>query len=194
MPSLAVDRFDRALGGNMIGGDPQTYHPALWSFLVERFSIASVLDVGCGEGHCVAWFKGLGISALGFDALRSNIERAVTPIAFHDLRSGPFLRSADLVYCCELVEHVEARFLPHLLRTLANGRVIAMTHALPGQTGYHHVNCQLPAYWIEKLAGLGYEFLAPETEEAKERIKAANGWSYFLSSGLIFERHPAHSP
>lgn len=188
MPNLAIDRYDRAMGGNVIGGDPHTYHPALWSFLVKRFAVGSVLDVGCGEGHCVQYFAGLGIPALGFDGLRANIERAVTPIAFHDLRWGPFTRAVDLVHCCEVVEHIEARYLPHLLRTLANGRVIAMSHAHPGQSGYHHVNCQPAAYWIERLKALGYEFLAEETEIGKSCIIATGAWSYFVASGLIFRR------
>jgi SAM-dependent methyltransferase len=188
MGSIAKDPNDPALGGNMIGGDPNTFHPALWSYLVERFEVESMLDVGCGEGHCVQHFAGLGIRAFGFDGLRRNIERAVVPIAFHDLRSGPFRIPVDLVHCCEVVEHIEERYVPNLLDTLANGRVIAMTHAIPGQGGYHHVNCQPPSYWIEKLEGRGYQCLSEETTEAKSRIAATGTWTYFMRSGLIFAR------
>ena len=76
----------------------------------------------------------------------------------------------------------------NVVRTLANGRVIAMTHAVPGQGGYHHVNCQPSAYWIEKLEAIGYKFLPEETEEAKIRIAESGAWSYFIRSGLILER------
>jgi SAM-dependent methyltransferase len=188
MPEYAKDPDDPALGGNVIGGDPQTYHPALWSYLVERFSVESMLDVGCGEGHCLRFFSGLGVRAFGFDALKRNVQQAVAPIELHDLRRGPFIMAVDLVHCCEVVEHIEERFLPFLLRTLANGRVIAMTHALPGQGGHHHVNCQLSSYWIEKLEGCGYAFLERETDQGKAIIKANGAWTYFVSSGLIFER------
>jgi len=191
MTWLATDPNDPALGGNVIGGDPNTFHPALWSYVIERFEIKSVLDVGCGEGHCVQYFKSLGIHACGFDGLKSNIKRAVVPIAWHDLRRGPFIDPVDLVHCCELVEHVEERFLSNLLRTLANGRVIVMTHALPGQTGYHHVNCQPSHYWIEKIESFGYRFLDQETEEGKTRITASGTWTYFVQSGLILERQPS---
>jgi 2-polyprenyl-3-methyl-5-hydroxy-6-metoxy-1,4-benzoquinol methylase len=185
---LAVDPKDPALGGNMIGGDPNTYHPELWSFLVKRFSVKSILDVGCGEGHCVKYCSGLGVRAFGFDGLLTNVERAVVPIALHDLRLGPFIMPVDLVLCCEVVEHIEEKYLPNLLRTLANGRVIAMTHALPGQTGYHHVNCRPSGYWLDKLETLGYRFLPQETAEGKSRIKASGRWTYFIQSGLILER------
>jgi hypothetical protein len=185
---LAKDPHDPALGGNMIGGDPNTWHPALWSFLFERFSVKTVLDVGCGEGHCVKYCLDAGVEAAGIDGLRANIDRAVTPILLHDLRAGPFVRAVDLVLCCEVVEHLEERYLPHVLGTLRNGRFIAMTHALPRQGGYHHVNCQSPQYWIGKLEDLGYKFLSKETAEAKARIIASGMWTYFIQSGLILER------
>jgi hypothetical protein len=188
MPYIAKDPNDPALGGNMIGGDPQTYHPELWSFLVERFSVRSMLDVGCGEGHCVQYCSGLGIQASGFDGLRQNIQRAVVPIAFHDLRHGAFIMPVDLVHCCEVVEHIDEEYLPFVLRTLANGRVIAMTHALPEQGGYHHVNCQPSVYWIEKVTACGYRFLPQETEQGKSLIRASGRWTHFVASGLVFER------
>ena len=186
--ALAIDPTDPALGGNIIGGDPDTYHPALWAYLIERFAVRSVLDVGCGEGHCVRYFADRGVRAYGFDGLRSNVQRAVVPIAWHDLRSGAWQMPVDLVHCCEVVEHIDQAYLPNLLRTLANGRVIAMTHGMPGQTGYHHVNCQPSVYWIERLERLGYRFLADATAEGKARIAASGTWTYFMQSGLILER------
>ena len=185
---VALDPKDPALGGNIIGGDPNTYHPALWSFLVERFSVKSILDVGCGEGHCVKYFSDLGVRAVGFDGLQTNIERAVVPITFHDLRLGPFIMPVDLVLCCEVVEHIKEKYLPNLLQTLANGRVIAMTHARPGQVGHHHVNCQPASYWIKNLETLGVDMLPLETRKGKSQIKASGRWTYFIQSGLILVR------
>jgi SAM-dependent methyltransferase len=185
---LAVDPSDPALGGNVIGGDSRTFHPMLWDFLVERFEVTSMLDVGCGEGHCVRYFRQRGVRAVGFDGLLQNVERAVAPIKAHDLRSGPFLEAVDLVHCCEVVEHVEERFLPHLLSTLANGRVIAMTHAVPGQGGHHHVNCQPADYWIEHVEAMGYQYLPDASAEGRARIIADGHWTYFAATGLVFTR------
>jgi SAM-dependent methyltransferase len=185
---FAIDPADPSLGGNIIGGDPETFHPPLWAWLIERFAPRSMLDVGCGEGHCVRHFAQLGVQAFGFDGLRANVERAVAPIALHDLRTGPFVMPVDLVHCCEVVEHIDARYVDNVLRTLANGCVVAMTHALPGQPGYHHVNCQPAQYWIEGLEALGYQYLPAETAEGKARIAAAGQWSYFSTSGLVFRR------
>lgn len=185
---LAKDPRDPALGGNVIGGDPQTYHPALWSFLIERYRVASMLDVGCGEGHCVQWFGRCGIEAVGFDGLPANVERAVVPIKLHDLRVGPFVLPVDLVHCCEVVEHIEPTYLENLLQTLASGRVVAMTHAQPGQGGHHHVNCQDAGYWIAHLARYDYQLDPEATQQAKDAIAASGSWTFFQKSGMVFER------
>lgn len=74
---LATDPDDPSLGGNIVGGDPCTFHPALWEYLIERFTIETILDVGCGEGHCVKFFLDAGLKATGFDGLASNVENSV---------------------------------------------------------------------------------------------------------------------
>ena len=63
-----------------------------------------------------------------------------------------------------------------------------MTHALPGQGGYHHVNCQPASYWVQRIEALGYTLRRDMTEAGKARITAAGMSTYFVSSGLIFER------
>src|SRR5688572_33082149 len=56
---------DGHLGGYIRGGDPGTWCPHLWSWVVEQFGIKSVLDVGCGEGHSTRFFRDLGCDVLG---------------------------------------------------------------------------------------------------------------------------------
>lgn len=177
------DRFD--LGGNMRHGDVHTWSPILWRFLAERFAIQSMLDVGCGEGHAVTFFHKMGILAHGIDGLITNIRRAVTPIALHDILSGPYIMPVDLVWSCEVAEHILPDKVDFFLDTLANGRVVAMTHALPGQGGYHHVNCQPPEYWTECMAKRGYA-LSEDNELIREIAGKDQTWNYFMHSGLVF--------
>lgn len=40
---------DRHLGGNVHGGDAMTFYPDLWQWMVERFAVRSVMDIGCGK-------------------------------------------------------------------------------------------------------------------------------------------------
>jgi 2-polyprenyl-3-methyl-5-hydroxy-6-metoxy-1,4-benzoquinol methylase len=38
---------------------------------VHRFGIRTVLDVGCGQGHAVAFLNQIGVHAHGIDGLRN---------------------------------------------------------------------------------------------------------------------------
>ena len=188
MPLIGVYDSNRPdLGGNYHHGDNQSFTPTLWKYLVERFGVRSVLDVGCGEGHNVNYFYKLGVVAHGIDGLRVNLERAIFPIAWHDLTTAPYYMPVDMVVCIEVVEHIEEQYVSNLLDTLTNGRVICMTHAMPGQDGHHHVNCQPDEYWINHLEARGY-VLAYENEVFREMARIERGFRYFGVSGLVFLR------
>ena len=174
------------LGGNPPGGDRATFCPALWKWLVEKHEIKRVLDVGCGEGHALAEFKKLGCETLGLDGLSANVEKRPKPAVVHDLTTGPFSASGyDLIWCCEVVEHVEEGKCGHLLDLLSQGRVLAMTHATPGQSGHHHVNCQPQEYWINLMSERGMRLSAEDTEEGRRRCPGDN---HFGRHGLIFHK------
>ena len=183
--AVATDPNRPDLGGNVPHGDDHTWSPHVWRFLTERFAIQSVLDVGCGEGHAVHFFRRLGLFALGIDGLLENVHRAVCPIALHDLLTGPFIMPVDLVWSCEVAEHIAPDKVEFYVETLANGRVVAMTHAVPGQGGYHHVNCQPQEYWIQKLSARGYT-LSPLNQMFREVSSRDATWNYFSKTGLVF--------
>jgi len=188
---IATDPLRPDLGGNHIGGDPCSWTPALWEHLLRAFNPASVLDVGCGEGHAVQWFLDHGVSAIGTDGLRDNILRSVAgnQLIWHDLTAGAYRFPAGLVWCCEVVEHIEERHIDNLLTTLCNGAVIAMTHALPGQQGWHHCNCQPDEYWVERICARGYDALDPAPFRRVAAMENERSW--FSRSGLVFRRCPA---
>ena len=93
----------------------------------------------------------------------------------------------DLVWSCEVAEHILPDKVDHYLDTLANGRVVAMTHAVPGQGGHHHVNCQPREYWIEKLNARGY-VLSMDNDNIIDISKKEFAWNYFSRTGLLFVR------
>ena len=185
------------LGGNVAGGDPATFSPAVYEFLLTFTDKSKpILDIGCGEGHTAEWFTNHGRTAIALDGLLANCRTALTKgvlVVVHDITTGPWLANfpIGLAWCCEVVEHIEAQHVDNLMKTLCQADVVAMTHAIPGQCGYHHVNCQPASYWISKFANYGY---VVDKRTAHMRAVAAassvGGRSsvYCKNTGLIFCR------
>lgn len=119
-------------------------------YLVERFNVKSMLDVGCGTAGMVKYAQELGIEALGIDG---DPNMGNEYVATHDFTEGTFIppQDYDLIWSVEFVEHVEEKYIGNFLKTFEHGKVLMMTHAVPGQGGHHHVNCQWSDYWITKL-------------------------------------------
>jgi SAM-dependent methyltransferase len=176
--------------GNIRHGDDWTWSPNLWDHLVNRYAINSVLDVGCGEGHSVNYFRKLGTISHGIDGSMDNVKRAVTPIQWHRFEMGPLVYPVDLVWCSEVAEHVPEQFVDSFLSTLCNGNVVAMTAALPGQGGYGHVNEQNPDYWIDHMQDHHFTFSESATNACREvsiELDGVNCW--FNRTGLVFFRN-----
>lgn len=180
-----VSNEDLSLGGNLRHGDTNSITPKLWTYLVDRFAVRSILDVGAGEGYALRFFHQHGVISHGFDGLRQNVDNAKYPIAEHDLKKGPYHYPCDLSYCVEVVEHIEEKYVDNLMDTLINSPVVVITHALPGQPGHHHVNNQPKEYWIKKFEKLGY-FLSIDNQFFKDIAYQENPNSYFAISGLVF--------
>jgi hypothetical protein len=183
---------DRHLGGYIAGGDDATWYPDLWSYLITTLGCERVLDVGCGEGHSTEYFLAAGAAVQPIDGIPQPhlFDRFVC----HDFTRGPYTPRGvwDLAWCCEVVEHVEERYVPNLLATLTAARYIAMTHAEPGQQGYHHVNCQPASYWVGAMAAVGY-YLSEQLTLHTRALAArnANPWNHYARSGLVFHRTPS---
>lgn len=170
-------------------GDSATWCPLLWQWLIEELGVRSMLDVGCGEGHAAGFFRDAGCDVLGVDGSLLARGESVIPEAHavHDFVDGPFVpdRSFDLVWSCELVEHVEERFTHNVLGAFASSRkYLLMTLAHPDQPGWHHVNCQRTEYWVDKLGRLDFELDQASTERARELA----GRGHFRAQGLMFVR------
>jgi hypothetical protein len=102
-----------------------------------------------------------------------------------DLTMSHVACSVDLVHCQEVVEHVEEKHLENVLLSLCCGKFIAMTHALPGEEGHHHVNCQPDEYWIQHLETRGCSFLSTDTDRIRS-IAQSEGALFMAKSGLVF--------
>jgi len=175
------------VGGNVVEGDPFTYAPSVWDYLIRRFALASVLDLGSGLGYSAQYFYKQGLKVLAVDGMEENCLGAVYPTVKIDLTKSKVLASVDLVHCQEVVEHIEEKYVHNLLSSLACGKFIVMTNALKGQGGYHHVNEQPTEYWINHLRKYNYEVLAEDTSRVR-KLAQQDGAVYLSKTGLVLAR------
>lgn len=175
---------DGHLGGFVNGGDPRCHYPEMWDKLIKDFGIKSVIDIGCGQGQALEHFKNKGVEGLGIDGSKLVLDNAVfEPIIIHDYTSGPYIpeKIYDLAWCCEFVEHIEEQHAGNFIATFQKAKLVAMSHALPGQGGYHHVNENTDEYWIKKMEDAGFLFARHRTDFYRTLAH-----DYFMKSGLIF--------
>jgi SAM-dependent methyltransferase len=173
-------------------GDPQSWCPPVWDALISE-GVKTVLDVGCGCGFSTKYFEDAGCDALGVEADKTALKYfQASKLIEHDFTRGcaPLAQEFDLAWCCEVVEHVEDKYERFILDAFAHAKTVAMTHALPGQTGVHHVNCQDSSYWIDRMKGLGYDYDEPTSLKLRELVNHGSTLGkHFARSGMIFRRN-----
>ncbi len=183
------------LGGYILGGDPGCWAPEAWERLLAITGAQSVIDVGCGEGHFLDWLDrytksgAIGLGVEGGAHAATVVREKGCNVTVHDYNLGEFKpMPRDLAWCCEFVEHVEARYMPNFLATFRNCRFVALTHAPPNEPGYHHVNCQTPDYWIGAMAAIGFVLLADESRELRDAIPSTHG-QWVKRTLMLFKRN-----
>ena len=188
------------LGGCSMTGDGATYYPVMWKYMVDKYNIKSVIDVGCGRGFSADFFKDIGPEVLGVEGAQGAIDQSFLPrdlIVKHDYENdGPYVpeKEFDLCWSCEFVEHVEARHAANFLETYKKAKYLAITYAAPGQGGHHHVNEQYEPYWLAMMSQAGFEYLPDDTEilrsYARQDCAKYSPFyeSHFIKRGLFFKR------
>ena len=182
---VVLDKNKPHLGGNSINNNPHTFSPDAYKFIVDKYNIKSVLDVGSGYGHSAKWFADQGLNAIAIEGLQINCDNAIHPTICVDLTETSYKAEVDMVYCVEVVEHVDEKYIENVLDTLCCGKFIFMTHGLPGQRGHHHVNNQLPKYWIDHFAKRG--FVQVEEDSSTIRELAGTG-THIRESAMFFAK------
>ena len=178
------------LGGTWAGGDPNAWSPAAWDRIIADKKIENVIDIGCGEGYSSKYFQDKGMVVLCIEGGGKAVDVCRTkklPVIQHDYTEGIYKPETtfDLGWCCEFVEHVTEAHMNNFLETFKHCKYLAMTHAFPGQPGHHHVNCQLPEYWIPKIEALGFRLDLPYTLVLRELASDA---LHINRSLLFFEK------
>ena len=121
----------------------------------EQFTPATVVDVGCGQGHWGAAFAELGANVTGIDGDYVTGQRI--PFAAHNLEQPlPDIGRFDLAICLEVAEHLPAdRAAPFVGELCALADTVLFSAAIPHQTGAGHINLRWQSYWADLFADNG---------------------------------------
>lgn len=171
-----------------LGGSAGDMHMDIGAFeyLKSKFSIESMVDLGCGLGGMVDYANEKGVGAIGIDG-----DWTLPPkdtVRLHDFTKGPFLfpiqPTFDLAWSTEFVEHVEPRYVANYAAMFQRCKYICFTHAVPGQGGHHHVNCQPKDYWVFVM----HHFNIMIDEEATAGVRKASTMknNFMRDTGLVF--------
>ena len=166
------------LGGAYPQGDGNTTMPDVWGYLVVRYQVKSVLDIGCGFGHAMKWFGDFLISTHGVEGWEEAFNGHLVPghVTLHDYTKGPAPlgdKSFDLCWCAEFVEHVDAKFISNYMADMKRCRVVCITHAEPFQNGHHHVTLKEDSWWESVFESHGFSHNRVESA----RLRATDRWS-----------------
>ena len=178
-------------------GDMNTFSPKLWKYIIEKYNIKSVIDVGCGMGFSMIEFMKYCDEVVGIDGSPYSLSNSPVKenIFCHDYTIGELETEDryDLCWSCEFVEHVDEEYRDNFLSTFSFAKYVAMTFAEPGQPGHHHVNCQPKEYWIEHMERFGFHFEEDITNELREVAKKEGEddghFKYFEKTGLFFVKN-----
>lgn len=159
------------------------------TYFINKFDIKSVLDVGCGPAGMVQLAKEKGLDVLGVDG-DDKVERpnsVIDNVIIHDFVTGPFIppKQYDLAWSCEFVEHIDWEYMSNFIESFKHCKYVMMTHALPGQPGHHHVNCQIAEYWIGAMNAHGFELLIDDTNEMRRQSTMKE--RYVRQQGYVFK-------
>ena len=173
------------LGGNIKGGDDMTFAPEIWDYLIQQFKPKSICDVGCGEGYLMKYFADKGIDVFGIDGMAENKQNAPLEVKdkifVHDYTCGVGpVYDVDMVISCEFVEHIEAQYILNYILQFINCDILVLTHALPDQPGYHHVNCQTSEYWINLMKAFHFRPLIIPIRQARQLAENKVLWQTIL--------------
>lgn len=167
-------------------------------FITELIAPKSVVDVGCGVGVWLSFFRKRGVEdILGIDGPWVNEKYLQIPkdkFLVHDLKTPLIInRKFDLVISLEVAEHLPQESAGNFVTSITGlGPVILFSAAIPMQGGILHINEQWPDYWIRLFESKGYS----ASNVIREKIWDIDVSPIYSQNLLLFveEKHLAKMP
>lgn len=171
-----------------LGGHKGRTHtdPGVLDYFWNHHNCRSLIDIGCGPGGQVELALEKGWTAHGVDGdytLERSFDCEIVDFTKQKLSTN---RQHDLAWCVEFLEHVEEQYIENYIPGLYSAKFCVVTHALPGEPGHHHVNCQTNEYWIEKFAEYGMKYDAELTNAVRQASTMKR--DFIRRRGLAFIR------
>lgn len=183
---------------------PSEIVPVIYDILSPR----SVVDLGCGIGTFLHYFKNSGCEVLGIDGEWTNKDllfKHIDPSEFVEANIEEPIQMNnrfDLALSLEVAEHLKENCADTYVETLVSlSDVILFSAAIPGQGGQNHVNEQWVDYWIAKFSEHDYVFhdvLRPifwENENVdcwyKQNMFLVSHVSYKLDQSIFYKYNPS---
>lgn len=156
-------------------------------YIIDTFDIKTMVDIGCGRGKQVESAREMGIDAIGIDGSPSLTIYNKPHFIMHDYTQGKLegIGKFDLGWSVEFLEHVFSKYIPNFLDTFSHCKFVLCTHALPGQRGTHHVNCQTNEYWLDIFTQYGFT----QNTDVTTKIREIAENQYTRRTGLFLERN-----
>jgi tryptophanyl-tRNA synthetase len=147
-----------------------------------------VIDMGCGLGTYLDYFKMAGLQDLtGIEGDDLGEYFEFDTIVVQDLAEPFDLGRKYNVLSLEVAEHIPAMCEKEYLDNITKhvDKYLILSWGIPGQAGFGHVNCKHNIEVIEELKNRGFKFLYDETMSARGAIEHYCSW--FKNTILIFE-------
>lgn len=138
----AIDNKRKIYGGQgdkeHLGGftdiDYEGISPSLWTQMVEKLGIKSILDIGCGRGISTMWFYLNGLDALCAEGSRDAVDKSLLPnvaeqVVEHDFSKGPWWpeKTYDAVWAIEFLEHVGVNYQFNYISAMRKAAIVFVT-------------------------------------------------------------------
>lgn len=187
--SLGVSKRSLEASLTYLGGheNKTLFDEGAFDYLASRFQVQTMVDIGCGLPGMVYYALSRGLRAVGVDG-DPRVANDFPVVLLHDYTRGPlYVGEFDLGWSVEFVEHVDEDYIPNFMVTFLCCRHVFITAAVPGQPGYHHVNCQNQDYWTSRFEAAGFTLDREATQGVRNHSTMLSRFTE--QTGLVFDRN-----
>ena len=156
----------------------------LWEFLKARIPDMKglrILDAGCGPGVMVKRFMSVGCRVAGMDVATEAVRQWGGPeIIQGSLTRLPYADNAfDLVWCCDVLEHLEPAEVPVALSEMARVAPRLIASICTRESGWKgmkdlHRTVESDGWWMERMIHTYQERIDMWTEHKHWLLVDAN--------------------